>query len=352
MDDDEFDVPLQVAAAAIVGRKRPRAVEREEEEEEEGGAGAGRGGAGGAGGGGGGGGGAASSALVAYRGGGGAGGAGGGAGGGAPPLRPVAVTKHGLRQFVESAQGLRLFLQNCVSSLDLKCNPDLAHLATHARNAEYNPQRFSAVIMRLREPKATALIFHSGKMVLTGTKNEEDSLTAAKTVAKIVTKLGMSCAVSAFKIQNIVATGDCGFPIRLEGLAHEQCKFSSYEPELFPGLIYRMAAPKVVLLVFVSGKVVVTGAKSRSALLECVPPRSALSQPAPAPPSHPHPHALHAPRTPPRQGNQQALPRPLQAQKGAHLRKRHLLLFFSTPFRPPPFLVQCDITRHFFSPPL
>jgi len=107
-------------------------------------------------------------------------------------------------------------------------------------------------------------------MVLTGSKNEEDCLLAARTVAKILTKLGTSCAVAGFKIQNIVATGDCGFPIRLEGLAHEQCKFSSYEPELFPGLIYRMEVPKVVLLVFVSGRVVVTGAKSRSALLECV----------------------------------------------------------------------------------
>ena len=187
-----------------------------------------------------------------------------------PPSRPVAITKHGLRQYVESSQGLRLYLQNCVASLDLKCNPDLAHVATHARNAEYNPQRFAAVIMRLRDPRATGLIFHSGKMVITGTKNEEDSLLAARTVAKILQKLGTSCAVAGFKIQNIVATGDCGFPIRLEGLAHEQCKFSSYEPELFPGLIYRMEVPKVVLLVFVSGKVVITGAKSRSALLECV----------------------------------------------------------------------------------
>jgi TATA-box binding protein (TBP) (component of TFIID and TFIIIB) len=83
-------------------------------------------------------------------------------------------------------------------------------------------------------------------------------------------KLGFSCSIANFKIQNIVVTGDCGFPIRLEGLADEESKFSSYEPELFPGLIYRMEVPKVVILVFVSGKIVVTGAKSRTALFDSV----------------------------------------------------------------------------------
>ena len=68
----------------------------------------------------------------------------------------------------------------------------------------------------------------------------------------------------------MVATGDCGFPIRLEGLADEHAKFSSYEPELFPGLIYRLESPRVVLLIFVSGKVVVTGAKNRGAIIDGV----------------------------------------------------------------------------------
>jgi transcription initiation factor TFIID TATA-box-binding protein len=49
----------------------------------------------------------------------------------------------------------------------------------------------------------------------------------------------------------MVAVADCGFPIRLEGLHLSHAKFSSYEPELFPGLIYRLANPKVVLLIFV-----------------------------------------------------------------------------------------------------
>lgn len=67
-----------------------------------------------------------------------------------------------------------------------------------------------------------------------------------------------------FKIQNIVASTDVKFPIRLENLAHSHSSFCSYEPELFPGLIYRMVYPRVVLLIFVSGKIVLTGAKERA----------------------------------------------------------------------------------------
>lgn len=65
-----------------------------------------------------------------------------------------------------------------------------------------------------------------------------------------------------FKIQNIVATVDLRFPIRLENLNQVHGQFSSYEPELFPGLIYRMVKPRIVLLIFVNGKIVFTGAKS------------------------------------------------------------------------------------------
>lgn len=74
---------------------------------------------------------------------------------------------------------------------------------------------------------------------------------------------GFNAKFTDFKIQNIVGSCDIKFPIRLEGLASRHHNFSSYEPELFPGLIYRMVKPKIVLLIFVSGKIVLTGAKVR-----------------------------------------------------------------------------------------
>jgi len=160
-------------------------------------------------------------------------------------------------------------LQNVVATCYLGRKLDLKHIASHARNAEYNPKRFAAVIMRIREPKTTALVFSSGKMVCTGAKSEQDVRLASRKFARIIQKLGFEDAkFKDFKVQNIVGSCDAKFPIRLEGLHFKHSMFSSYEPELFPGLIYRMKSPKVVLLIFVSGKVVLTGAKTRDEIYQ------------------------------------------------------------------------------------
>ncbi|XP_009864665.1 PREDICTED: TATA-box-binding protein isoform X2 [Apaloderma vittatum] len=162
-------------------------------------------------------------------------------------------------------------LQNIVSTVNLGCKLELKTIALRARNAEYNPKRFAAVIMRIREPRTTALIFSSGKMVCTGAKSEEQSRLAARKYARVVQKLGFPAKFLDFKIQNMVGSCDVKFPIRLEGLVltHQQFRgLSIYEPELFPGLIYRMIKPRIVLLIFVSGKVVLTGAKVRAEIYE------------------------------------------------------------------------------------
>lgn len=165
--------------------------------------------------------------------------------------------------------GIEPVIQNVVATTNLGVQLDLKSIALRARNAEYNPKRFAAVIMRIREPKTTALIFSSGKIVVTGAKSEAESTKASRKYAKIVHKLGYTKAkFTEFTVQNIVASCDVSFPVRLEGLAHAHNNFCSYEPELFPGLIYRMMKPKIVLLIFVSGKVVLTGAKVRQEIYD------------------------------------------------------------------------------------
>jgi transcription initiation factor TFIID TATA-box-binding protein len=177
----------------------------------------------------------------------------------ATPSQPLTLEQ----QHITAVEGIVPTLQNIVATVNLDCRLDLKTIALHARNAEYNPKRFAAVIMRIRDPKTTALIFASGKMVVTGAKSEDDSRLASRKYARIIQKLGFDAKFSEFKIQNIVGSCDVRFPIRLEGLAFNHGQFSSYEPELVPGLIYRMIKPKVVLLIFVSGKIVLTGAKVR-----------------------------------------------------------------------------------------
>ncbi|XWS58616.1 hypothetical protein CRYUN_Cryun08bG0049900 [Craigia yunnanensis] len=138
-------------------------------------------------------------------------------------------------------------IENVVSTVNLGCTLDLKAIALHARNTEYNPKRFAAVMMRIKEPKTTALIFSSGKMVCTGAKTEQQSLLAARKHARIIQKLGFDVKFKDFKIQNMVAAYDFRFPLNLIRLANSHSKFSVYEPELFPGLIYRMQQSKIMV---------------------------------------------------------------------------------------------------------
>eukprot|EP00092_Neocalanus_flemingeri_P078032 GFUD01096972.1.p1 GENE.GFUD01096972.1~~GFUD01096972.1.p1 ORF type:complete len:331 (-),score=121.13 GFUD01096972.1:184-1176(-) len=188
--------------------------------------------------------------------------------GGPPVYAPVASPAPPTPAMQQSGTDIIPQLQNIVSTVNMCSKLDLKKIALHARNAEFNPKRFAAVIMRIREPRTTALIFSSGKMVCTGAKSEEDSRLAARKYARIVQKLGFQTKFKDFKIQNMVGSCDVKFPIRLEGLVLTHSQFSSYEPELFPGLIYRMVKPRIVLLIFVSGKVVLTGAKVRQEIYE------------------------------------------------------------------------------------
>lgn len=164
--------------------------------------------------------------------------------------------------YTDEASGVTILTQNVVVTVNMQTTLKLMEIAMQARNTEYNPDRFAACIMRIANPKSTALIFASGKVVITGTKTIDCSREAARKFGAILRRLGQEITKPDKPIvQNIVCSCDCRFAIRLEALALAHGKFSSFEPELFPGLVYRMANPKVVLLIFVSGKVVITGAK-------------------------------------------------------------------------------------------
>merc|ERR1719464_2701998 len=119
------------------------------------------------------------------------------------PMPPTPMNQLGASTTAPSMEpGIVPQLQNIVSTVNLACPLDLKKIALHARNAEYNPKRFAAVIMRIRDPRTTALIFSSGKMVCTGAKSEEDSRLAARKYARIIQKLGFlqNSKNSRFKI--------------------------------------------------------------------------------------------------------------------------------------------------------
>jgi transcription initiation factor TFIID TATA-box-binding protein len=154
-----------------------------------------------------------------------------------------------------------LRIENVVASATLNQKVDLNAVVKGYPTVEYRPEQFPGLVFRLKRPKTATLIFNSGKMVCTGAKSEKEARRAVTKVVKELKKGGIIIiSKPELKIQNIVASGGLGGLIDLEKAAYT-LGHSMYEPEQFPGLIYRMEEPKVVILLFASGKLVCTGAK-------------------------------------------------------------------------------------------
>jgi transcription initiation factor TFIID TATA-box-binding protein len=155
-------------------------------------------------------------------------------------------------------------IENVVATATLNQNIDLNSIVRVFPGVEYRPEQFPGLVYRLRKPKTTTLIFSSGKMVCTGAKSERQ---ARKAVTKVVDELNRNGIVILGKpetqIQNIVASAGMGGHIDLEKSTYS-LRRTMYEPEQFPGLIYRMDDPKVVILIFSTGKLVCTGAKKEA----------------------------------------------------------------------------------------
>jgi len=153
-------------------------------------------------------------------------------------------------------------IQNVVAVASLNQKIDLLAILKVFRNAEYRPKKFPGLVLRLKRPKTATLIFSTGKMVCTGAKSEKMARSAVKKVVRELRKAGIIIlAKPEIEITNIVASADLGGRIALE-MVGEVMDNVMYEPEQFPGLIYRMSDPKVVFLLFSSGKIVITGGKS------------------------------------------------------------------------------------------
>lgn len=156
-------------------------------------------------------------------------------------------------------------LQNVVATFNLGVDQlDLRAIALEKPFIEYNPQKFAAATLRIREPRTTALAFASGNMVCTGAKTEIQSRLAGRKYVRILQKHGIPVSFRNFKIQNIVASAEIPHTLKLLELSRAYGPYVSYEPDLFPGLVFRTTAPKLVFLLFRSGKIVITGAKCRS----------------------------------------------------------------------------------------
>jgi transcription initiation factor TFIID TATA-box-binding protein len=162
-----------------------------------------------------------------------------------------------------SAQQQSIEIENVVASTSIEQELDLADVAMDLDGADYDPEKFPGLVYRTQEPKAAALIFRSGKIVCTGANSVDAVNESLGIVFDSLAELGISIPDDPdITVQNIVSSADLGVQLNLNaiaiGLGLEQVE---YEPEQFPGLVYRMDDPDVVALLFGSGKAVITGAK-------------------------------------------------------------------------------------------
>jgi len=172
---------------------------------------------------------------------------------------------------IDSETELDYKIENVVATVVVEITEkiDLNQIARRHADVEYNPERFPGLVMRIEKPRATILIFSTGKMVVTGLRKATEAERVVDKVVKNIKKAGIKVSNPEITIQNIVASGDLHTNIDLN-MAAIVMEYAMYEPEVFPGLIYRMQEPKTVFLIFSTGRIVCTGAKRKEIVREAV----------------------------------------------------------------------------------
>ncbi len=152
---------------------------------------------------------------------------------------------------------------NIVVSSSLETKIPLEKMAAALPNTEYNPEQFPGLVLRIKEPKTSALIFNSGKLVCTGARSMEMVKESIRKIIKILKKINIDITIEPkIKVQNIVASGNIGIHLNLNVLAIK-LRNTEYEPEQFPGLVYKLKGTNATFLLFTNGKIVCTGTRNR-----------------------------------------------------------------------------------------
>jgi transcription initiation factor TFIID TATA-box-binding protein len=157
----------------------------------------------------------------------------------------------------------KIKIENVVASTDIKKMISLDRLLGILEASEYEPEQFPGLVYRLEEPKVATLIFRSGKIICVGARSPNAAREALRKTVKNIKRIGLRIDEKKIKvkIENIVVAVELGKELNLDQLAF-RLEASEYEPEQFPGLVYRIDDPKVAFLLFSSGRVVCAGAKS------------------------------------------------------------------------------------------
>ena len=168
-------------------------------------------------------------------------------------------------------------INNIIISANLGNNLFLNNIALKLKNVDYNLNKSSNLTLKAKNCKIIATIFSNGKMICSGAKNEKESKASCIKYAKIIKKIENNVDLKDLKIQNMVATFDVRFKINLDKLFKEintlinnskkfgnNYNFCKYNKNEYPGLVFYMNDSKINFVVYETGKVVLSGAKSRN----------------------------------------------------------------------------------------
>lgn len=168
------------------------------------------------------------------------------------------------KESIKSKTSLKI--QNIVATASLGKDIPLTKLVKTVQNTEYNPEQFPGLVLRVKQPKSAVLVFSSGNLVCTGTKSIAQVKLVIEQVIKILKKINIKITQKPkITVQNIVASGSINISLNLNFLALE-LENTEYEPEQFPGLVYKLIEPNATFLLFSNGKLVCTGTKNNQQL--------------------------------------------------------------------------------------
>lgn len=163
-----------------------------------------------------------------------------------------------------------LKIQNIVATTSLNVKVPLQKLVRSNADTEYSPEQFPGLVLRIKKPKSAVLVFSSGNLVCTGTKSTVQVNEVIAQVIKQLRKIGIRVKDKPkITVQNIVASGSVDLKMDLNMLSLE-LENTEYEPEQFPGLVYKLEQPNATFLLFSNGKLVCTGTKNRDQLNEAM----------------------------------------------------------------------------------
>lgn len=166
-----------------------------------------------------------------------------------------------------SVDDLSVQVQNMVASSSFSgVTINLNNLVVKSDNISFEPEQFPGAVYRSPTYRTATLIFSSGRIIITGARKKQDIENTLGEVVEIVKKAGVKVKeIPNYKVENIVASVSLNKKLNLDRIAMV-IPSTEYEPEQFPGLVYRIVEPKMAILIFGSGKLVCTGAKSREDL--------------------------------------------------------------------------------------